>query len=100
MESHELQSKGMIIRYKDQDGSARSVRCSWLVGADGKKGVVRKYFLEPSAGVKHVDGRVYSYEGTWVAANLRIDLPTPKSHQHLPFWEIGMTPEEVFVSWS
>lgn len=98
VEDQEFQSDRMIVRYTDQDGNKQSLRCSWLVGADGKKGVVRKHFLEPSAGVKQVDGRVYSYEGTWVAANLKIDLTTPSTHPQLPFWELGMTPEQVYVS--
>ncbi|KAI1506405.1 monooxygenase-like protein [Biscogniauxia marginata] len=83
------------VRYKDKSGESRSVRGSWLVGADGKRGVVRKKFLEPSAGVKQVDSS-YKYEGTWVAANLKINLPTPKTHPKFPLWGYGYTPEGVY----
>lgn len=61
-----------------------------------QKGVVRKHFLEPTAGIKQEESDYYRYEGTWVAANLRITLPTPKSHPQLPLWGMGMSPEDVY----
>ena len=84
----------MRVWFKDESGERVSVRCSWLIGADGKKGVVRKHFLEPT-GVKQIEG-VYTYEGTWIAANLHISLATPETHPDLPFWERGLTPEQVY----
>lgn len=43
-----------IIEYRTADGTIQFIRTSWLVGADGKRGIVRKKFLEPE-GVKQVD---------------------------------------------
>lgn len=36
------------------EGDHKWIRASWLVGADGKRGVVRKKFLEPE-GIKQID---------------------------------------------
>ncbi|KAF2166172.1 hypothetical protein M409DRAFT_66681 [Zasmidium cellare ATCC 36951] len=57
--------------------------------------VVRKTFLEPVADIRQVE-QEYKYEGTWVAANLHISLPTPETHPDFPAWKVGMTPEEVY----
>jgi 2-polyprenyl-6-methoxyphenol hydroxylase-like FAD-dependent oxidoreductase len=40
-----------IVEYLDEKGAFKSVRTSWLIGADGKRGIVRKKFLEPE-GIK------------------------------------------------
>ena len=82
---------GLIIDYETQEGTTKHIKTSWLVGADGKTGIVRKQFLEPTAGIKQEVG-LFSYNGTWVAANLVITLPTPQSHPELCFWNMGMTP--------
>ncbi|QVM13444.1 hypothetical protein D8B26_008052 [Coccidioides posadasii str. Silveira] len=82
-----------ILEYVTQDGTKRYIRTSWLVGADGKRGVVRKKFLEPE-GIRQEDG-FYTYVGTWVAANLHITTPTPKSHPQFPLWQLGYTPQQV-----
>jgi 2-polyprenyl-6-methoxyphenol hydroxylase-like FAD-dependent oxidoreductase len=71
----------------------RFIRTSWLVGADGKRGVVRKKFLEPE-GIRQDDSD-WPYVGTWVATNLKITTPTPKSHPDFPLWQLGYTPEEI-----
>ena len=84
----------MTVGYVDQQQVENYIECSCLIGADGKKGVVRKRFLEPEAGIKQEEG-TYTYEGTWVATNLQFTPPTPQSHPHLPFWDLGMTPEQV-----
>jgi 2-polyprenyl-6-methoxyphenol hydroxylase-like FAD-dependent oxidoreductase len=84
----------MSVRYTDQQQAEHYIKCSWLIGADGKRGVVRKRFLEPDAGIRQVEGS-YTYEGTWVATNLQFIPPTAQSHPQLPFWDLGMTPEEV-----
>ena len=86
----------MAVSYSDPTGLERSIRCYWLVGADGKKGVVRKHFLEPTAGIKQTDSPVYSYDGTWIAANLQHGLPTPDTHPGFPLWRLGYSPEEVY----
>jgi hypothetical protein len=65
------------------------------VGADAKTGVVRKQFLEPTAGIKQEVG-IFKYEGTWIAANLKIHLPTPENHPKFPLWKLGYTPEAVY----
>ena len=44
-----------IIRYNDKDGEMKSIRATYLVGADGKRGIVRKMFLEPK-GIKQETG--------------------------------------------
>ncbi|KXG48295.1 Monooxygenase, FAD-binding [Penicillium griseofulvum] len=82
-----------IIEYRTADGTLQYIRTSWLVGADGKRGIVRKRFLEPE-GIKQVDA-VWPYVGTWIAINLEVDLPTPKTHPDFPLWELGYTPEQV-----
>ena len=70
------------------------IRARWMVGADGKKGVVRKRFLEP-AGITQQVG-VYPYTGVWIAANLKITLPTPETHPDLPVWKLGISPESLY----
>lgn len=84
-----------VVEYVDRQGRRYRVGTQWLVGADGKKGIVRKCWLEPDAGIRQVPG-VYPYEGTWVAANLRICLPTPRSHPDFPLWGLGYAPEAVY----
>lgn len=44
------------IEYIDEMGELHILESQWLVGADGKTGIVRKYFLEEKAGVKQVEG--------------------------------------------
>lgn len=85
----------MIVSYEDDQGKTQKLKGSWLVGADGKTGVVRKRFLEPVADIKQEVG-LFEYNGTWVAANLHITLPTPQSHPELCFWDLGLTPEDVY----
>jgi 2-polyprenyl-6-methoxyphenol hydroxylase-like FAD-dependent oxidoreductase len=58
-------------------------------------GVVRKHFLEPTAGIKQEDG-TYPYNGTWVAANLKMSLPSRETHPNLPLWDLGYKPEDVY----
>jgi 2-polyprenyl-6-methoxyphenol hydroxylase-like FAD-dependent oxidoreductase len=82
-----------VVGYRDQTGTERFIRTSWLVGADGKRGVVRKKFLEPE-GVRQEDG-AWTYVGTWVATNLKITTPTPESHPDFPLWALGWTPQRV-----
>ncbi|KAI1311631.1 hypothetical protein F5Y03DRAFT_284816 [Xylaria venustula] len=85
----------IIAEYTDTKGQTKSIQGSWLIGADGKRGIVRKHFLEPSAGIRQIDG-VYKYDGIWVAANLEISLPTPTTHSDFPLWKLGYTPENVY----
>ncbi|PLN82185.1 FAD/NAD(P)-binding domain-containing protein [Aspergillus taichungensis] len=83
----------MTVGYVTSTGERKTIQTRWLVGADGKRGVVRKKFLEPE-GIKQVDG-VWPYVGTWVAINLQVDLPTPEKHPEFPLWKLGYTPERV-----
>ena len=85
----------MQIEYIASDGSTKHIRTAWLIGADGKRGVVRKTFLEPIADIRQVHSD-YRYEGTWIAANLHILLPTKETHPSFPAWDLGMNPEEVY----
>lgn len=87
--------EGIIIIYVDAEGKETEIQCDWLVGADGKRGIVRKHFLESTAGIKQVDG-LYPYEGTWVASNLHMTLPTPETHPDFPLWKLGFTPQRVY----
>lgn len=86
---------GVTVRYKDTTGKELMVRCSWLVGADGKRGVVRKRFLERSAGIRQITGKM-NYEKTWVIANLQLTVPTPETHPSFPLWEHGLSPSQVY----
>jgi 2-polyprenyl-6-methoxyphenol hydroxylase-like FAD-dependent oxidoreductase len=86
---------GLIVDFKGAGGKVQQIKCSWMVGADGKKGVVRKKFLEPTANIKQ-EVRLSSYSATWVAANLKIRLPTPETHPDFPLWEVGFTPARVY----
>lgn len=83
------------VRYTDEQGAQQEILGQWLVGADGKMGVVRKRFLEPTAGIQQQAG-LYPYEGVWIASNFKLTVPTPESHPDLPLWELGYTPEEVY----
>jgi 2-polyprenyl-6-methoxyphenol hydroxylase-like FAD-dependent oxidoreductase len=88
-------NNGVDVSYTAEDGSTKELRANWLIGADGKRGVVRKTFLEKMADIRQVHSK-YRYEGTWVAANLHILLPTKETHPQFPPWELGMTPAEVY----
>ncbi|KAF2269839.1 FAD/NAD(P)-binding domain-containing protein [Lojkania enalia] len=83
------------VEYLDENGIRRQITGHWLVGADGKLGIVRKHFLEPTAGVKQEEG-VYRYSGTWIAANLKIRAPTPETHPEFPLWSLGYSSDEVY----
>ena len=83
------------MEYKDDNCQQHVIRGQWLIGADGKIGVVRKHFLEPSAGIRQEEGQ-YRYNGTWVAANLKISLPTPESHPDWPLWDFAYTPQQAY----
>ncbi len=83
------------VEYIDEHQRKRQLRSQWLIGADGKVGIVRKHFLEPTAGIKQNPGK-YPYNGTWIAANLKITPPTPETHPEFPLWDLGYSPEEVY----
>ncbi|GAQ11816.1 hypothetical protein ALT_9137 [Aspergillus lentulus] len=93
--SRDEQANGVTVHYLDSDKTPHQIHAAWLVGADGKRGVVRKHFLEPSAGVRQETG-IFEYEGIWIAANLKITLPTPQSHPDLALWTAGLDPESVY----
>ncbi|GAM83817.1 hypothetical protein ANO11243_018070 [Dothideomycetidae sp. 11243] len=86
---------GIIIEYWNSESQFSRISAQWLVGADGKTGVVRKHFLEPAAGIVQETG-LFSYTGTWVAANLRIKDPTPETHPSLPLWKLGYTGQQIY----
>jgi len=85
---------GVIVKYKDEQENIHSIRASYLVGADGKRGVVRKKFLEPE-GIRQEVG-LYNHVSTWVAANFDIRLPTQATHPDFPLWKVGYSPEQVY----
>lgn len=91
----EEDSNGVTVHYLDSGRASRQIRAQWLVGADGKRGIVRKHFLEASAGIRQEAG-IFEYDGTWIAANLKITLPTRDSHPDLPFWDRGYDSEAVY----
>ena len=45
----------LVIEYRSATGNMDRIRSRFLVGADGKRGVVRKHFLEPE-GVEQQTG--------------------------------------------
>lgn len=83
------------VQYLDRNSAKQELRASWLVGADGKRGVVRKIFLEPSAGIRQENG-IFEYDGIWIAGNLKITPPTPETHPELPFWKNGQDSQAVY----
>ncbi|KAL5366660.1 hypothetical protein BJX96DRAFT_182967 [Aspergillus floccosus] len=91
----EADAEGVTVYYSDADEKPCQVRALYLIGADGKRGIVRKHFLEQSAGVRQEAG-IFEYEGTWIAANLKITLPTRESHPDFPLWAYGYTEEAVY----
>ncbi|PKX91170.1 putative monooxygenase [Aspergillus novofumigatus IBT 16806] len=93
--SRDEHADGVTVHYLDSKKAPHQIHAAWLVGADGKRGIVRKHFLEPSAGVRQEPG-IFEYEGTWIAANLEITLPTPQSHPDLALWAAGLDPESVY----
>ncbi|KAH6970424.1 hypothetical protein BKA56DRAFT_596293 [Ilyonectria sp. MPI-CAGE-AT-0026] len=82
------------VSFTASDGASTDLRGRYLVGADGKRGIVRKTFLEPR-GVEQAEGKIH-YAAKWVAANLCITMPTPESHPYFPLWKLGYKPEEVW----
>ncbi|KAB5554729.1 hypothetical protein GE09DRAFT_1032756 [Coniochaeta sp. 2T2.1] len=90
-----LSEEPPTIEYTDRNGTSCQIKGQWLIGADGKVGIVRKHFLEPVASIKQEVG-TYPYEGTWVAANLHMSLPTQQTHPEFPLWRLGFTPQEVY----
>ena len=90
------EESGVVVKYKDKEGNICSIRTSYLVGADGKRGIVRKKFLEPE-GIKQEVG-LYNHVSTWIAANFEITLPTPATHPDFPLWRVGYSPEQVYYA--
>jgi hypothetical protein len=88
-------SAHVILTYEKSNNIQERINCSYLIGADGKKGIVRKHFLEPTTDIRQQVG-LSEYTGTWIAANLKIHLPTPETHPNFPLWEINLSPEEVY----
>ncbi|CVK96144.1 related to monooxygenase [Fusarium mangiferae] len=84
-----------VIDFNDSQGTRQQIKGEWLIGADGKLGIVRKHFLEPTIGIKQQDG-LYPYSGTWIAANLKMKLPTPETHPDFPLWKFRYSPQEVY----
>ncbi|KAF5648786.1 monooxygenase [Fusarium sp. NRRL 25303] len=85
---------GILASYRRKDGKVLKLQGKYLVGADGKRGYVRKEYLE-AKGIQQLPG-LYTYEATWIAANLRITLPTPTSHPAFPLWKLGYHPEQLW----
>ncbi|KAM0075364.1 hypothetical protein ACKRZS_012541 [Fusarium odoratissimum] len=85
---------GVQATYQREDGETIDIHGKHLVGADGKRGYVRKGYLEVK-GIQQLPG-LYKYDATWIAANLRINLPTPTSHPSFPPWKLGYQPEQLW----
>ncbi|KAL2431441.1 hypothetical protein ABEF95_008940 [Exophiala dermatitidis] len=88
-------SESVQVTYQDGQGQTRQLKASFLVGADGKTGYVRKKYLEPK-GIIMEKCEQSTYEETWVALNWKISLPTEKTHPDFPLWRLGYTPEQVY----
>ena len=52
--SRSEQDDTITVEYRDRHGEVKQIRASWLVGADGKRGIVRKNFLEPEGILQQV----------------------------------------------
>lgn len=52
--SRNEEKRTTVVEYRTHEGENKTICTSWLVGADGKRGVVRKRFLEPE-GIKQQD---------------------------------------------
>ncbi|KAH7160518.1 hypothetical protein B0J13DRAFT_602999 [Dactylonectria estremocensis] len=87
-------SNAVQVTYSSKQGNLIELEGKYLVGADGKRGYVRKEYLE-SRGIKQQPG-LYKYDATWIAANLVITLPTPSSHPSFPLWKLGYQPEDLW----
>lgn len=81
---------GVTVHYLDSTKTPSQLHAAWLVGADGKRGIVRKHFLEPSAGVRQETG-IFEYEGTWIAANIESPFPRRKATQTLLSGRLDLT---------
>ncbi|KAI1340073.1 monooxygenase-like protein [Xylariaceae sp. FL0016] len=93
--SREDRGTSILAKYTNPTGQEQTIEGQFIIGADGKTGVIRKHFLEPEAGIQQVYSD-YKYDGTWVAANLKINLPTPETHPEFPLWKLGFEPQEVY----
>lgn len=91
-----LDDHTITVTYKDNSGVLHTIRCHFLIGADGKRGVVRKSFLEPTTSIRQISNPIYQYEGTWIAANVQLSLATPETHPSFPLWKLGYAPQDVF----
>ena len=38
----------------------------------------------------------YPYEAVWIAANVHVLLPTPRTHPDFPLWELGYEARELW----
>ncbi|KAF4535858.1 3-(3-hydroxy-phenyl)propionate/3-hydroxycinnamic acid hydroxylase [Lasiodiplodia theobromae] len=85
---------GVVVSYTRGDGTEAKLKGAYLVGADGKRGFVRKEYLE-AKGIEQIPGLMH-YDAEWIAANLHIMLPTPTSHPDFPLWSLGYKPEELW----
>ena len=85
----------VTVQYTNTTGEQCSIQGSFLVGADGKTGYVRKKYLEPR-GVTLDRCEGTNYEETWVALNWKLTLPSVKTHPDFPLWRLGYTPIEVY----
>jgi 2-polyprenyl-6-methoxyphenol hydroxylase-like FAD-dependent oxidoreductase len=86
--------EGVEVTYTDSAGTVKHIQGRVLVGADGKRGYIRKHFLEPHGIIQETG--IHSYAGTWLAANVRITLPTPQSHPDFELWSLGYASEELW----
>jgi 2-polyprenyl-6-methoxyphenol hydroxylase-like FAD-dependent oxidoreductase len=90
----EENEKSVIATYTDSKLKKRLLRGSFLVGADGKTGFVRKRYLEPKGVIMERSGG--EYDETWVAMNWHIRPPTRETHPDFPLWKLNYTPEDVY----
>lgn len=86
-------NKSVVVRYRDvRDGKEKSIKARFVVGCDGRRGYVRKVFLEPKGIIAE---RIHPFIQVWAGCNWYIDPPTPESHPDFPLWKLGWTPDEV-----
>lgn len=85
--------KAVVVTYQDiRSGEEKKVKARFAVGCDGRRGYVRKVFLEPKGVVAE---RFHPFMQIWAGCNWYIDPPTPESHPDFPLWKLGWTTDKV-----
>ena len=84
---------GTEVSYRDvRTGETKVIRAKYVVGTDGRRGFVRKKYLETKGILLE---RVHPGELLYCGINWDVFTPTPKTHPDFPLWAKGYSPEAV-----